>query len=1537
MTFAAPAGLLLALLAIPVIALHMLRPRRPPMVVSSTLLWHDVSSPSTAARPWQKLRPSTLLILQLAVIALLALVAARPSRTAPTALAQHTVFIVDASGSMAARDAKPDRLASARSGAMRLRGKLPAGGVASIVVASSQPHVVLTASGDKDAFADALRRIRTTASAADFASAFTLAESLETPGAPTGFVFLSDGGLTDIEKNLLPPGTQYVRVGSRATNRAISQLTVESRANGLHAHIQLRNTGGGAAKQQLDVDVDGRRATTLTVDLPAGATVERDIDLPAGERVEAFLVGDDLLGSDDHAVASATRAQQTRVQVSGPENIYLDRLLAALPDITVERTPEPRAGLGATLAIYDRVAVPKDPGVPFLAIAPPAGVSGVRVEGAVERPAVTLVQPDDSIVRGLDLSEVAIAESQRLVAPTARVVVGAEATPLLVRGALGERPFVYLGFALDRSNLPVQVAFPVLIQRVLAELAGPHLSADVLRVGQPLPLAPGAGTLESPTGVRATVEAAGLSPVADRLGFWLFHRDGRPDQVLAVNADPAESTLAPATTLPVEQAGSGGERRKQTEQSSLVAWFLVAVLAVLLAELIVSMQRRGVAPWQWRGAMVLRVVSVTLLVLALIGVTVPRSGRRVAVMFLVDASDSLGPSGRADAIAWAQQAIEKQPKSAVAGLAYFGGDARLDSTVQHDLKPSAGQVKVDVTQTDLANAVRLASAVLPSDAKRRIVIVSDGRANHGDATAEIENLRQQGIQVDVHVVSRPAGPDVAVARVDAPTRAHPGDALVLRATVVSMEAQKVHLQAYRGDSVVADKTVDVPAGSTVVELPVGTAPVGLTRYRVFVQGAADSIPENNTGYAAVNVEGPARVLVAEGVHGNAGTLVTALKAGGLQVDVKDSRDLPGIDQLSAYASTVLVDVDAQSLSATQLDALGSATRNLGRGLVAIGGDHSYALGGYLDSELEALLPVKSQVKDPKRKASVAEVLAIDTSGSMAACHCKPGAAGPNGMPQGGNIVQGGVDKTSISRSAAARAIAALGPNDQVGVMAFNTEQKFVIPLQKLPSQSTVTSGLEGLTPSGGTNLRSALEKAASALRAADTQLRHIILFSDGFTSTDALSQLESDAAKLRAEGITVSVLATGEGAAELLRGVAEQGGGRFYPGRNLEEIPQIMSEEAVIATRSFVNEGEFVPRVVSGAAPVRDLTSAPPLLGYLATETKTAASALLQVGPDDDPLLASWQVGLGRATAWTSDASARWSKHWAAWPGYVSFWSTVVKDTFAPSADAAGVTSHAAVNGDRLDISVEGTQPFADGTTATAKVVAPDATTREVKLDRRSPTSYVGTAPANQAGTYAVATEVRGADGKLSSLSASLASQSYPPEYQPGPAAVDSLRRISALSGGRGEIEPAAAFAAAGLPAGSGRHDLAVWMLVLAALLWPLDIALRRLALHGTGVAQVRTALSGVRSVPKRVVTAFGGRGRRRGVAGSAAAADVEAPVAGAAAVVAERQSRRRRRGAAIPDPEPQHVATLSELLDKRQRRAGDTGGDGSAGRGDRE
>ncbi|NNE74920.1 MAG: hypothetical protein HKN26_14745, partial [Acidimicrobiales bacterium] len=288
----------------------------------------------------------------------------------------------------------------------------------------------------------------------------------------------------------------------------------------------------------------------------------------------------------------------------------------------------------------------------------------------------------------------------------------------------------------------------------------------------------------------------------------------------------------------------------------------------------------------------------------------------------------------------------------------------------------------------------------------------------------------------------------------------------------------------------------------------------------------------------------------------------------------------------------------------------------------------------------------------------------------------------------------------------------------------------------------------------------------------------------------------------------------------------------FYPGRDLTQIPQILMEEAVIASRDFIVEGEFTPIVTSNDRVVAELEATPPLLGFIGTTTKPSGSTLLRIGPDTDPLLATWQVGLGRATSWTSDASQRWSQLWQDWDGYVDFWSTVVQDTF-PTGDGGNVRARAADG--VLTVTIEGEDVFPEGSEAVARVSGPDGETQEVPLTRVAGDRYVGEITIEDAGTYAVGGSISQPDG-TTITGTSLANLSFSSEYIPGDPDPERLQLLSDITGGRGDIEPAMAFDQGDLEAGVSRTPLAPWLLLAAALLWPLAVMLSRLNLRTSAV-----------------------------------------------------------------------------------------------------
>ncbi len=1445
MRLANPAGLWFLLATVPVVVIHMLKPRRVEAVVSSKLLWRADTSGSTGARPWQRLPVTLPLLLQLIVVALLTGAFGDPTFDREVGLANHTVVVIDASASMGATDGSPDRLADAKTVALGLWDQRPESGRMSVVVADTHARVLASATEDQASYESAVRSIRLSDGPGDLDGAMALAEGLETPAETIGIVLISDGGHSATDLAALPAGVTHHQVGADASNRAITSLDVVESNSGLVATAVVESTGGPAASGlSLRFDVDGLTRHVETIDVSDVAPTVVSVDLPHGTEVIARLGGEDLLAIDDTAYATASQQDDLRIAIEGDPDAFFSALIDSLPGVGVVdpevETPDVTVLLG--------VPVPDDIARPFLAVVPPGGAPGVTVDGMVEAPIPTLVRTTHPLLAGLDLSGLRIVEAQSLEAPAAETLVGAEGAPLIVRGSRGGLPFIYVAFDFAQSNLPLDVSFPVLGERMVVELADATTVAPRLEVGDPLDTPAGrSAVVTDPSGASRDVPLGAGSLTVDRPGFWIVEPEGGASKLVAVSLPDDESKVAPlpvAATAP-RDLRSGEE---PPSRSTSFRWLLIAVaVAVAVAELLVSRRRVGVGSGQWRFANALRVAAAVVAVMAMIGVTISRDGRSVATVFVLDRSDSVGDTGRSDGIDVVSEALEGAPGGARIGVIAAGDGARVERLLGDvDRVDRLQSVVVDTDNTDLAAGLRLAGAVLTDDTRRRIVVVSDGRPTIGDAAAEAARLADRGVQIDYIPISVTDRTDASVVSVAGPDRVAEGEAVALTATVESTAAQPALVTLRRNGEVADTADVMLRAGRTSVTLRDETPGGGLASYDISVDVALDDRPQNDVARTAVEIEGPAGVLVVEGSSGSSDTLINGLASGGLDVNKIGVLDLPSLDRLAAYDSIVLVDVDAQDLSALQMSAIVAATRDLGIGLVTVGGPQSYGMGEYRDSLLESVLPVVSDVLDPRRRRTVAQVLAIDTSESMGECHCAEGFSDTSRLPVG-------VTKTDIARTGAVRAIDALHADDEVGVLGIDTEARWLIDLQQVPSADVVSAGLSTITPAGQTDLSDTLTTAAEALRESNAGLKHIILFSDGFTQPAALARLADDAADLLAEGITVSVVATGEGAARELEPIAVAGGGRFYPGRDLTRVPEILVQESVIASRSFINEGEFLPTVTGVSAVTSGLDATPSLFGFVATTAQPSARTLLTIGDEDDPLLATWQAGLGRSTAWTSDAGFRWGQAWVDWDGYVDFWSTLVRDTF-PQFTAGSVRT--VVDGDELRIVADAADETAGRVDAV--VTDPVGVARTIQLARTAGGTFEGTLRLEQPGAHAVSASVITSTG-ASGLGADVASLSYSAEYRPGGVDRAVLQQLSDLTGGRGEIEAGQAFDEADLAPGRRVVVLSTWLLALAAALWLAAIVLsrlwlrRRVVVGGTGVVVSGSSEPDEKSAPPTI------------------------------------------------------------------------------------
>ncbi len=625
MAFLAPLFLLLGLLAAPIILLYMLRLRRREMVVSSTLLWQKLLRDREANAPWQKLRRNLLLILQLIILGLLVLALARPYLPVPSLVNSSVVVLLDGSASMQATDGDPSRFAAAQAEARRLVNDLGGGNQMTLILAGQTPIVLSPPTTDKTALRQAIDQAQPENGAADWQAAFALAA-----GAAQGFqnariILISDGGLPpDVPP--LPAELVYVPMGSSGENLAITALATRATNEGIELFASVANQGVIDREALLTIALDGVLFDSRRVIAPAQSTANVTWLLPPDTAViEARLSNHqgDHLPLDDTAWAVHEGGVSNRALLVTEGNLFLEQVFGVLPGVEAFKTPPGSELLNETgeaafdLYVFDGVPLPQPlPAADMLIINPQAGSDLFTVNG-VFSDTVAIRLTDSPLLQFVDWRHVNVRQAQRVDAPWAQTLVQAQGGPLLQIGQRGGHRLALLNFDLRDSDLPLQIAFPILMANLTGWLS-PGRAFDAptgLQPGDPVSIIPAASstavTVIKPDGTiwRSDVgEGELIFAETEQLGLYQVRlRDGgvageeRPAGSFAVNLfNPAESAILPAAAVQVGQTAVTTGEEGAVGQREFWPWLLALAFVVLLVEWWVHHRGTKLPTLKWR-------------------------------------------------------------------------------------------------------------------------------------------------------------------------------------------------------------------------------------------------------------------------------------------------------------------------------------------------------------------------------------------------------------------------------------------------------------------------------------------------------------------------------------------------------------------------------------------------------------------------------------------------------------------------------------------------------------------------------------------------------------------------------------------------------------------------------------------------------------------------------------------------------------------------------------------------------------------------
>lgn len=847
--------------------------------------------------------------------------------------------------------------------------------------------------------------------------------------------------------------------------------------------------------------------------------------------------------------------------------------------------------------------------------------------------------------------------------------------------------------------------------------------------------------------------------------------------------------------------------------------------ALLLIPVLIVYYFRSLVDLPWRQmvtSLIVRSVVALLLVMALAGLNILDMTDKVFVVFAVDQSLSVGDEGRQVAEEFIRNATQDVDDEYFAVLPFasapsgFQKQVSSDSTNDEDetLQPDASQERKRITSrkqwqrgTDLQSAIDIATAAIPPHYVPHVVLLSDGNETDGDvmSTAVAGNLRLSTVPLATRT-----DPEIQVSAVNVPAQVAEGEPFRIEVVVDANHDDDAIIEVFSGEYRIASELKPIKDGEnkfyftqqvkkpTEFSAQIKRPPNGSDSFQ-------DTLLDNNLASGLVFTAGKPRVLLIESVPEHARHMEWAMNEEGIVVDTRPPKGMPeSLTDLQNHEVLILSNIPATDLTTRQMDVIRSYVSELGGGFIMLGGDESFGLGGYYKTVVEEVLPVRSDFEKEKEKPGLGMVLIIDKSGSM------------------------GGQKIELAKDAARAAVELLGNKDQIGVIAFDGTPYWISEVKSGTQKGSVIDRISGIEAGGGTALYPAMEEAYQALQSTNAKLKHVIILTDGHSTPgefDAMTQ------EMAASRITVSTVGIGDADQALLERIAEAGNGRHYFSSDPSSIPQIFAKETMTASKSAINEEPFLPLVMRAAPALEGINfdEAPFLLGYVVTRPK-ATSEVILTAETGDPLLSWWRYGLGMSVAFTSDAKSRWAAEWLTWDGYNQFWAQVIRHCMRKS-ESRGFVVDVKQMGSKRKVTIDAVNQegqFLNKAETELTLINPQLESESIAVQQTAPGRYEAELEMSDAGAWHLQMNQK-VDGQTVYQQSRGIVVGYSDELRLRSTNKDVLQAIARTSGGVFDPDPQKVFEPAENEMASSATPLWPWLLTIAAAIFVLDVALRRL------------------------------------------------------------------------------------------------------------
>ena len=820
--------------------------------------------------------------------------------------------------------------------------------------------------------------------------------------------------------------------------------------------------------------------------------------------------------------------------------------------------------------------------------------------------------------------------------------------------------------------------------------------------------------------------------------------------------------------------------------------YLLILLPIAIAAVILMGRKKGKKLYT-----AVRCVLVTMIILALSGLQIDMTSDRTDTLFMVDTSKSMENNIHL-AEEFIDSALEHKGKKDITAVMSFGKNASVESSFDSEMKNVSFDSWVDGNFTDISEGMKVGSSLFKNNDKKRMVIISDGEENIGESIKMAEIIKEQGIIADTYMINNGIQKEVQISALNVPKYINKNSNYEIEAVIESLEKTDCRLKIYKNDEVIFEKDVTAEKGINrfVVSDKANDDAKGI-KYKATVEPKEDTYKENNKIFAYAYIDDVPNILLVE-KNGSGEEIHRLLENANVRIKRCECYDTPNdAAQLSGYDEVIIADCAYEDMDKEFTEMLDGYVKNTGGGLLVTGGENAFAPGGYKDTVLEDILPVKMELKDEEELPNMAMIMVIDHSGSMS-----------------GN-------KMDLAKESIIRSIDTVNEKDIVGVLAFDDENYWVVEPQKVDkNKEDMKNSVAQIQSSGGTSILPALQTAYDNIINQDTKLKHIILLTDGQDSSPGYDALIT---KMNLSGVTLSTVAVGSDSDKaLLKELAVKGNGRYYFSDEFTDLPKIFAKETAIAGRNYINDEEFYPKSAGASAVLSGAEGMPPLGGYISTTAKDRADVILKAD-NDEPVAASWQYGLGKSTVWTSDVE-KWCGDWFAQESGTRIFRNLISSMIKKQT------------GNNYNINIESTKEGTkiifetdnyEGIDSIKCRLFGDEFEEELNFTPVSPSKYEAVSKAEEQGIYMFNAEIKYGD-EVNIVSSGINipySKEYDINYLKGNPTL--LKNISYRTGGKVLNSPEEVFYEIKNEV-IKKYELTNLLLWLAVLLFLGDIAMRR-------------------------------------------------------------------------------------------------------------